>query len=349
MMTLPALHRAEDVGPAPSSAANSVRCAGPALHRRRLLAAAAVAPWCLHAAPAWADDTAIEVEAGVYMVPGLAGALSPANGGRTGNAGFIVGRSAVMAIDSGTSHTHGEALLAAIAQVTPLPVRLLLVTHVRQEFVFGASAFQARGIPVHMQRNAAALMAARCDNCLKTLRTELGEEAMRGTVVFKPDHVFDHTHVIETIGRPVLVQHHGHASGPGDTSAFDVRSGTLFAGGLLGNRRIPDIQDSDLDGWRRALGSLHSLRISTIVPGHGPAAGPELIAENQRYLAQLERRCATLLEQGAALSEVPDAATLPEFSRWDQTDGVHRRNAAIMFLRLESRLLRDEPAQGAPR
>jgi glyoxylase-like metal-dependent hydrolase (beta-lactamase superfamily II) len=349
MMPLPALHRADGAGRTAPTAPTSVRCAGPALRRRSLLAAAAVAPWCLHAVPALADDTAIEVEAGVYMVPGLAGAPSQANGGRIGNTGFIVGRSGVMAIDSGTSHAHGQALLAAITQVTPLPVRLLLVTHARQEFVFGASAFQARGVPVHMQRRAAALMAARCDNCLKTLRAELGEEAMRGTVVFKPDQVFDDTHVVETIGRPVLVQHHGHASGPGDTSAFDVRSGTLFAGGLMGNRRIPDIQDSDLDGWRRALGGLNNLRINTIVPGHGPAGGPEMIADNQRYLAQLERRCAQLLEQGAALSEVPDAATLPEFSRWDHSDGVHRRNAAIMFLRLESRLLREEPALGAPR
>lgn len=318
----------------------------PLLRRRTLLAAAVAAPWAL---PARADDAAIEVAAGVYLLPGLAGAPSVANQGRVGNAGFIVGRSGVMAIDTGTSHRHGQALLAAIAQVTPLPVRLVLVTHVRQEFLFGASAFQARGIPVHMQRNAAALMAARCENCLKTLRAELGEDAMRGTVVPKPDVLFDETHVVETIGRPVLVQQHGQASGPGDSSAFDVRSGTLFAGGLLDNRRIPDIQDSDLDSWRQALGGLRTLRIDTIVPGHGPAAGAELIATQQRYLAQLEQRCATLLKEGAALSDVPDAVDLPEFRRWDQYDTVHRRNASIMFLRLERRLLLDEPSQGAPR
>jgi glyoxylase-like metal-dependent hydrolase (beta-lactamase superfamily II) len=328
----------------------NLHSAAPVMHRRSLLAAAAVAPWCLSGPPARADDSAaIEVEAGVYMLAGLPGAPSPANAGRIGNAGFIVGRSGVMAIDTGTSHQHGQALLAAIDQTTKLPVRLLLVTHVRQEFVFGASAFQARGIPVHMQRHAAALMAARCDNCLKTLSAELGEDAMRGTVVLKPDQLFDESHVIETIGRPVLVQHHGHASGPGETSAFDVRSGTLFAGGLLDNRRFPDIQDSDLDGWRQALGNLRSLRINTIVPGHGSAGGPELIADTQRYLAQLEQRCAMLLKQGAALSEVPDAATLPDFNRWDQADGVHRRNAAVMFLRLERRLLLDEPPQGASR
>ena len=325
-------------------------CRAIALPRRRLLLAAlaAGAPGSASRA-ADAPGAAVEVEAGVYFVPGLAGVPSPANLGRVGNAGFIVGRNGVMAIDTGVSHLNGEALLAAIAQVTQQPVRLVLITHVRQEVVFGASAFQARGIPVHMQRQAAALMAVRCENCLKTLRTELGDDVMRGTVVAKPDLLFDETHVVESIGRPVLVQHHGHASGPGTSSAFDVRSGSFFAGGLLDNRRIPDIQDSDIDARHQALGALRGLRIDTIVPGHGPAATPELIAVNDRYLAQLERRCAALLKDGAALSEVPDAAGLPEFSRWDQYDTVHRRNASIMFLRLERKLLLDEPSQGAPR
>lgn len=316
------------------------------LRRRTLLASAAAMAWVRSAR---ADEAAVEVEAGVYLLPGLPGAPGPANGGRVGNAGFIVGRSGVMAIDTGTSHRHGQALLAAIAQVTPLPVKLVLVTQARQEFVFGASAFQARGIPVHMHRDAAALMAARCEGCLKTLRAELGDEAMRDTVVFRPDLLFDETHVVESIGRPVLVQHHGTASGPGAGSAFDVRSGTLFAGGLLDNRRIPDLQDGDVEAWRAALRGLRTLRLNTVVPGHGPAAGPELVGINDRYLAQLAQRCAALLKQGAALSEVPDAVDLPEFGRWDQYDTIHRRNAAILFLRLERRLLLDDPGQGAPR
>ncbi len=329
-----------------------MRPAAPRLHRclrrRQLLAAALAAPWLAPRA-ARADDAAIEVEAGVYLLPGLPGAPGPANLGRVGNAGFIVGRSGVMAIDSGTSHRHGQALLQAIAAVTPLPVRLVLLTQARQEFLFGASAYQARGIPVHMQREAAALMAARCNNCLKTLRAELGDEAMQGTVVPKPDVLFDDTHVIEAIGRPVLVTHHGHASGPGCTSAFDVRTGTFFAGGLLDHRRIPDLQDGRLDTWRDALAGLRALNIHTIVPGHGPAAGPEIIATQRLYLAQLETRCAALLAQGAALSEVPDAAALPDFSRWDQYDSLHRRNASIVFLRLESRMLLDDANRGTPR
>ncbi len=316
------------------------------LRRRRVLshlaAALAPLPWAAAGAATAADNApagdsgaAVEVEAGVYLLPGRPGAADAGNLGRIGNAGFVVGRGGVVAIDTGTSRAHGEALLAAIAQVTPLPVKLALVTHTQPEFLFGASAFQARGIPVAMQRAAAELMAARCEGCLKTLVRELGEGAMRGTVMFKPDRLLEQTEVIETIGRPLLVQYAGHSSGPGDIAVLDVRSGTLFAGGLLDNRRVPDIQDSVLDGWHQALAGLRTLRLNTIVPGHGPAAAPELIDTVERYLLRLQGRVSTLFQAGTALSEVPDAAALPDYRRWDQYDTIHRRNASILFLRLE--------------
>lgn len=320
--------------------------------RRSLLAALALAPaapWLRRADAAAPAAAAIEVEAGVYMVPGARGEISAENQGRIGNAGFVVGRDGVIAVDTGTSYRHGEALLQAIAEVTDKPVRLALVTHARQEFLFGGAAFQARGIPVHMHRRTAQLMTARCEGCLKTLRRELGEEAMRGTVMYPPDQVFDESHAMDMIGRPVLVQYHGHSSGPGDIAVFDLRTGTLFAGGMADHRRIPDVQDSDLDGWKHALAGLRTLRLNTVVPGHGSATTPDVIDTVERYLVRLESRVGALLRQGAPLSEVADAADLPEYRQWDQYDTIHRRNASIVFLRLERALMLGQPPAGAPR
>jgi glyoxylase-like metal-dependent hydrolase (beta-lactamase superfamily II) len=313
--------------------------------RRALLAgtAAAVAtPWLRVARAADAPGTVLEVESGVFMVLGARGQPTVENEGRIGNTGFIVGRSGVIVIDTGISRAQGEALLAAVAQTTPLPVKLALITTAHQEFLFGASALQARGIPVHMQRRAIELMNSRCEGCLKTLNRELGEARMRGTAVFKPDAVIDESTVIETIGRPVFVQHHGHSSGPGDISVFDVRSGSLFAGSLLANQRIPDIQDSQLAGWMQALSGLRTLRLNAVVPGFGPLGGAELINSTQRYLLRLQARVTELLQAGTALSEVPDAAALPEYANWDQYDIIHRRNASILFLRLERALLLEQ-------
>ena len=81
--------------------------------------------------------TAVALAPGVYVVHGQPGSADEHNLGRIGNAGFIVGPRGVVAIDTGTSYAHGQALLAAIARVTPLPVRVALVSHTRPEFLFG--------------------------------------------------------------------------------------------------------------------------------------------------------------------------------------------------------------------
>jgi hypothetical protein len=70
--------------------------------------------------------------------------------------------------------------------------------------------------------------------------------------------------------------------------------------------------------------------------------GAELINSTQRYLLRLQARVTELLQAGTALSEVPDAAALPEYANWDQYDIIHRRNASILFLRLERALLLEQ-------
>jgi glyoxylase-like metal-dependent hydrolase (beta-lactamase superfamily II) len=280
----------------------------------------------------------LELAAGVYMLPGTGGEPEPSNLGRVGNAGFIVGRTGVLAIDTGTSYLHGRALLAAIRSVTDQPVRMVLVTHTRQEFLFGGAAFREQGIPIAMQQAAAGLMATRCDTCLKTLRTTLGDDAMRGTTMFTPDIAFTDPLGVDAaalIGRPVQVLYFGHSSGPGDIAVYDPRTRTLFAGGLLDAQRIPDVFDADLATWREALRTLQALPIDVIVPGHGPSGSKRMITLVERYLDQLAARAQALLKAGAPLSEVPDSTALPDFAAWDQYDTVHRRNAALVYLRYE--------------
>lgn len=272
---------------------------------------------------------------GVFMVRGADGEVGPANRGRTGNAGFIVGPDGVIVIDTGVSYRQAEALMAEVARMTTQPIRLVLVTHARQEFVFGAQAFRDRGIPVHMQRQAAQLMAARCDNCLKTLRRVLGDEEMAKSTMFTPDISFEANRTLSLIGRPVDVIQFGHSSGPGDIVVFDRQSGVLFAGGLMDRGVVPDVQDANIRAWYESLDQLNGLPIRAIVPGHGPAGGPALIGVVQTYLKQLQARMLELLKKGASLSEAAALADLPDYRQWDQYDTIHRRNASIVYLQLE--------------
>ncbi len=318
-----------------------------------VLIAAASALFTLGSAAAASQDAVddrqpkvVQVGPGVYMVQGAAGEVDTDNLGRIGNTGFIVGDTGVVAIDTGTSYRHGLVLLDLIRRVTDKPVRLALITHARPEFLLGAAAYQEQGIAIHMHSKAAELMRSRCERCLKRLQKVLGADAMQATVIIKPDHEFEQSYEIRTIGRNVRVLFYGHSSGPGDVVVLDEQTGVLFAGGLLDNLRIPDVRDSDLAGWTGALQRLRELPIKAIVPGHGPLGSAAVIDDVDRYLAQLKARLLKLLQLGASLLEVPDAAALPEFAHWDQYEMIHRSNASILFVRLErEKLIRQEGPQ----
>jgi glyoxylase-like metal-dependent hydrolase (beta-lactamase superfamily II) len=307
--------------------------------RQALLALGGLALAGCSSPPSARRPAAREIAAGVYLLPGTGGSADERNLGRIGNAGFIVGETGVVAIDTGTSLEHGRANLAAIRATTDKPIRLALVTHTRPEFLFGGQAFQQAGIPVRMHSRTARLMAARCDNCLKQLRQGVGEGPLAGTALYKPDQQFDDSHAVEGIGRAVRVLYHGHSSGPGDIAVLDEASGTLFAGGLLDAQRVPDIQDSDLPAWHRALAGLRGLRVGTVVPGHGSASSSTLIDEVEGYLTALEKKMRELVASGTSLLEVPEAGELPAYAHWDQYELIHRRNASIAFLRFEREML----------
>ena len=317
-----------------------------ARRRQLLLVGMAALPLgCATHPTASGDGAALEVADGVFLLPGVRGEIGPDTRGRIGNAGFIVGPTGVIAVDSGVSHQHGIQRLAAIRRVTRQPVRALVLTHARQEFLFGATAFQAAGMPVVMHRDAARLMASRCEGCLKTLVSLLGADETAGTRVPRPDTEIlspDTADRLPDIGRPVRLlmaapDHPGVS--PGHLAVLDERTGTLFAGALLDAGAIPDVQDADLVGWHAALADLRRRSLQHIIPGHGPASSPALIDRVERYLTQLAARTAALLAMGMPLSEVADAADLPEFARDDHHDTTHRRNASIVFLRQERALM----------
>ena len=65
---------------------------------------------------AFVQPRGVEVAAGPYSVRGAPGEFGPANLGRIGNAGFIVGGDGVVAVDTGTSYRRGLALGEDAAQ-----------------------------------------------------------------------------------------------------------------------------------------------------------------------------------------------------------------------------------------
>lgn len=301
----------------------------------RLIVGAAALAGCAAPAP---DAAVVRVADRVYVLRGAGGEASANNLARTGHAAFVVGERGVAVIETGVSYLHGEAIIAAVARITERPIVLAIVTHPVQEYLFGAAAFQARGIPVLMHRRAAALMATRCEICLRNLTRLLGDEAMAGTRVPVPDRLIDGGVELTDIGRPLHIFAADHASAPGALAVFDAASGTLIAGDLAFVGRVPDLRDADVGGWLTLLSKLRATECRYLIPGRGRFGRCADIDAFARYLRALDARVATALAQGVSLSELDAVVGLPAFAHWEQYRELHAANARRLYLRREREL-----------
>ena len=281
---------------------------------------------------------ALTLADGVHVFIGDTGEPSPANRGRVGNIGFVVGDSGTVMINAGASYRHGRALLAAAERVGGKPVVLVVITQPVQEFVMGAAAFADQGIPVLAHRASAELIAARCENCLHNLRQVLGEDEMAGSRVQPPDRQIEASTTIDTGGRRLALIHPGWASSPGDLVVRDLHSGVVFAGTLVSVGRIPELRDGDPASWRDALADLQALARAQgdrIVPGYGPPVSADALDAVRDYLTETEARVRSLFDAGTPLSAIVHAAHLPRYAGWAMYEPVHGRNVQQRYLALE--------------
>lgn len=309
----------------------------------RRFAKALIGAWLI----AWALSSSIAMAAlpgmpapvaiapGVYAFIGTGDAVAPANHGIVANNGFIVGTDGVTVIDTGPSYRYGRAMIEAIGKVTPLPVKLVIITHQAPEFVFGAAAFRDRDVPILAHVRAAQLIRERCSICLANLRKTLGEDEMAGSRVTVPDRTIDGTTEIESGGRKLQLLHFGPASTPGDLAVLDTKTGVLFAGSLVSNGRIPELRNEQIPGWLGALENLHGLEPRTVVPAFGPPLHGDDIMQTGVYLRELDASVKRAYKSGVGLTEAMHSVQVPAFSGYKLYGTAQPQNVQRIYLQLE--------------
>lgn len=286
----------------------------------------------------------VPVAPGVYAFVGEGGAPSAENRGRVANAGFVIGTTGVVVIDTGTSLRFGREMAAAIRRVTDLPVKLVIITNANQEFVFGTGAFKGARIAAH--RETIHLIKARCQHCLDTLRPLLGNE-LQGTRLVVPDRKVDSSARLRAGGVRLELLHFGWASTPGDLVVFLPETGVAFGGGMVSASHVPRIRDCDFEGWQRALARLKALPIRALVPGFGPVSDIAAIDATAGYLAALDAQVRALYAQTSSLIDALERADLDTFSHWAGYDVHHRANVQHRYLQLEIMDLGGDPRSTA--
>ena len=283
----------------------------------------------------WSPLPLRQLAQGVYAVLGDTGRGSE---GRP-NAGFIVTRDGVVAIDALASPRDGQALVAAIRTVTTQPIRWLILTHHHPDHHFGAVVFRRLGAKVIAHPNRSSLAAdGGQDALLADWVRVVGLDAMRGfEFADSPDRAVTGADTLRLGGRTLVIAHPGAAHSAGDLTIWLPRERILFAGDLLVEDGVTMVVDGSSGELLRALGGIDSLHPRVIVPGHGaiPTVPGTLVARTHAYFTGLRRDMKSAIELGQPMGRALASLPAADETRPVSLNSRRRRNAVRVYLEEE--------------
>jgi quinoprotein relay system zinc metallohydrolase 2 len=275
-----------------------------------------------------------EIAPGIHVRGGALEIATAHNQDAIANTGFIVGGDCVAVTDAGGSLWDGEQLRRRIRQITPLPIRYVLMSHVHPDHIFGAGAFLKDDAVFVGHAELPKALAQRGEYYRERLEEVLGKGSA-GPIVEPTMLVHDQSRI--DLGKRVIeLKAHPIAHTDNDLSAFDVATKTLFASDLLFVERVPSL-DGSVKGWLNELTRLSSMQALRAVPGHGPAS-VDFASTAQKlrtYLETLLRETREAISKGIDIDAAPESIARSEREKWSLFDEYHGHNVVQAYRELE--------------
>lgn len=311
--------------------------------RLRIVAAAALLLWALagllpvQAASQYYDLKPQKIAADTYALIGKRENFSFDNHGNICNTGFIVTDDGVVVIDTGPSRLYGEAMRAAIGEVTDKPVVQVYITHAHPDHFLGNNAFT--DVPIAALPGTIDAIRSIGSDLASNLYNLVGA-AMRGTSAVAPTATVEPGQTV-TFGNHELqlIGASGHTAA--DLMVLDRKTGVLFAGDIAFYQRAPTTPTADLDAWQATLARAGEAGFEVLVPGHGPVTHDDApLRQTGAYLEWLRSRFRAAAADGESAAEIM-FAPLP--ARWQQlavSPGEYRRSVSHLYPAIEREALR---------
>jgi glyoxylase-like metal-dependent hydrolase (beta-lactamase superfamily II) len=272
------------------------------------------------------------------MVQGLAALGTPENRNFISNAAFVVTPQGVLVIDALGSPALAQSLMAAIAKITPQPVRWVVVTHYHADHVYGLQVFKDAGAEILAHRDGQIYLHSDTARLrLQASREELAPWINAQTRLVAADRWIDGPLRLTLGGVEVLLQPAGPAHTAEDLAVFLPAQRVLFAGDLVFRGRIPFVGQADSGRWIEALDRLLALDAALIVPGHGPASR-EAVADLRLTRDYLKHLRDTMGEAARNLEPFEEAYAKADWSNFEHLPlfrFANRMNAYNTYLLLE--------------
>lgn len=251
-------------------------------------------------------------------------------GGAGGNVVVQTGPEGVILVDSGSAGMS-DPILAAIRQITPLPIRYIVNTSMDADHVGGNGELARAGLTILagalaagaglgddlMTNNGGASVLAH-ENVLLRMSVPTGRRAAVPSDLLPTKTFAFRSYSMYLNGEGIQVIHQPAAHTDGDVIVFFRRGDVIATGDIIDTTRFPVIdveRGGSVQGLIDALNrlmdlSIHNLPLmwredrTLLVPGHGHVYDKLDLLEYRDAITIIRDRVASLIDKGQTLEQV---------------------------------------------
>lgn len=206
------------------------------------------------------------------------------------NIGVILGRESACVIDSRSNHPDADELRNELRNLTALPVRFLVNTHMHWDHTFGNARFTEATIVGH--RDCRRRLIEDGEDMKSTLASAdwipaEHRPAFAEITIAPPSVTFATSIDLHLDDRLVTLRHLGRGHTDNDVAVYvdDV----CFAGDLVEEGAAPSFGDSYPDEWITTLDALIDNLPAVVVPGHGDIVDRAFVSAQRDEIAAAVR------------------------------------------------------------
>jgi glyoxylase-like metal-dependent hydrolase (beta-lactamase superfamily II) len=263
---------------------------------------------------------------------GLYAYLQPDGGWGWSNAGLIVDGERTLLVDTLYDLALTEQMLQAMRRAVPAAARIdtLVNTHANgdhcygNKLVDGARILASERTAAEMPELPPAAMAALVEQA--PAMGELGAFFLEcfgafhfdGIELALPDETFSGELSLRVGDRELQLLEVGPAHTRGDTLVHVPAQRVLFSGDILFSEAHPIAWAGPVSNWIAACDRILAMDVETIVPGHGPLAGPDAVRELKAYFEYLYEQARACHAQGMTALQAARSIALERWADWGE-------------------------------
>jgi glyoxylase-like metal-dependent hydrolase (beta-lactamase superfamily II) len=233
----------------------------------------------------------------IWAIPDGSASLVP-------NVGIVVGKKAVLVIDTGMGTRNGETVLREVAKVGAGKPIYIVTTHVHPEHDMGAHVFPKGSKLIRSKDEIEDIAQGAGMNLVPVFaqRSALNVELLKDAKHREADIVFDQDYTLNLGGVKAKIYSMGTNHTRGDTVV--LVDGVLFSGDVA-MRPQPAFANptAKISHWLASLDRLDAMKPTHIVPSHGPFGDASIIAGYREYLTRIRARTMDLKKSGKSQDE----------------------------------------------